>query len=352
MVKKQKVFLLAILLLLSLTVINCVNFKDSEKPVAVEDFPNPFKQNERLGRGVNVLFEYLGWQGWRTLEEGDLQLIKEAGFDAVRIPIKWSAFASSDAPYNIEPSFFKSVDHVVELALFSGLVAVINIQAYHEFDENPTEHKGRFLAIWEQIADHYKTYPGDLFFDVKNEPHGKFNSDPSLWNQIQNEVIEIMRKTNPNRTIIVGPVFWNNIKYLDKLELPEDDRNLIVTFHFYEPVEVTHQGADWLEGSEEWLGTTWTGTPEEKQFIIQKFDKAVHWAKSNNRPLYLGEFGVYYEADLQTRVNYISFVREHAEELGISWVFWEFFCYTFGIYDGVKKSWNKPLLEAFIPPED
>ena len=46
--------------------------------------------------------------------------------------------------------------------------------------------------------------------------------------------------------MVVGPPMWNGIGYLDKLELPEADRNIVVTVHYYEPFPFTHQGAPWM----------------------------------------------------------------------------------------------------------
>jgi hypothetical protein len=43
------------------------------------------------------------------------------------------------------------------------------------------------------------------------------------------EAIKIVRRTNPKREIVVGPVGWNGINDLTSLELPKDDKHLIVT---------------------------------------------------------------------------------------------------------------------------
>jgi aryl-phospho-beta-D-glucosidase BglC (GH1 family) len=40
-------------------------------------------------------------------------VIKEAGFNSVRIPIRWSAHASTAAPYDIETDFFRRVDWAI-----------------------------------------------------------------------------------------------------------------------------------------------------------------------------------------------------------------------------------------------
>ena len=53
---------------------------------------------------------------------------------------------------------------------------------------------------------------------------------------------------------MIGPGQWNSISGLKSLQLPEDDQNLIITVHYYLPFEFTHQGAEWVNGSDAWLG--------------------------------------------------------------------------------------------------
>ena len=65
-----------------------------------------------------------------------------------------------------------------------------------------------------------------------------------MINPIFAGTIEQIRQTNPERTIFVGPGRWNSISELPELRLPDDDDNLIVTVHNYEPFYFTHQGAD------------------------------------------------------------------------------------------------------------
>jgi len=236
---------------------------DTPTPDAVD----PFAQNARLGRGVNLGNALEGPQegDWGvTLQEEYFQLIKIAGFDAVRIPIRWSTHAAEAAPYTIAPSFFERVDWAIERSLSRELVTVVNVHHYEEIMQNPAAHEERLLALWEQIADHYKAYPADLIFEVLNEPSGELESDE--WNRLLVKAISTIRQTNPNRTIIVGPAGWNGIDSLDSLELPEDG-NLIVTVHYYLPMKFTHQGASWAADSNEWLGTKWIGSEEEKKAV-------------------------------------------------------------------------------------
>ncbi len=332
--------------------------KNSDSKKSSDDFPfkppsnevlDPFVQNRLLARSVNLgnALEAPHEGEWGvTLQTEYFQLIKSAGFTAVRIPIKWSGHAMATAPYTIEPSFFARVDWAVAQALTQGLAPVINIHHYDEIMQNPQQHKDRFLGLWQQIAAHYQKYPDELMFELLNEPNS--NLTAPIWNQFLSEAIQVVRKTNAYRTLIVGPANWNNIAALSTLALPDSDRNIIVTFHYYNPFQFTHQGAEWVSGSDAWLGTTWTGTLAQRQMIMNEFAQAESWAKSKNRPLFMGEFGAYSKADLNSRYQWTYFVAREAEQRNMSWAYWEF-CAGFGIYDPVAKKWNETLLKALIP---
>jgi len=314
---------------------------------------DPFRQNTFLARGINLgnALEAPKDEDWGvTLKEQYFQLIKDAGFNSVRIPVRWSAYALMDEPFTIEKSFFKRVDGAVESAISKGLYVVLNIHHYQELYDDPIGHKQRYLAIWKQIAEHYKDYPQILLFEFLNEPCKNLKAD--LWNQLIKETIIIVRKSNPKRTLVIGPANWNSVDSLDKLELPSQDRNIIVTFHYYSPFKFTHQGAVWAgEHTKQWTGTKWTGSNDEKKAVIDHFDKAFQWSKTNNRPIYLGEFGAYNKADMTSRALWTEFVARQAEKRGFSWAYWEF-CAGFGVYNRSRNDWNYPLLNALIPPKE
>ena len=230
---------------------------------------------------------------------------------------------------------------------FQKLRVILNIHHYMEIHENPTEHKQRYLALWKQISEHYKDYPDSLLFEFLNEPCKNLESEQ--WNQFVKETLNIIRQTNPYRIVVVGPTHYNNIDYLNELKLPDEDRNIIVTCHYYRPMEFTHQGASWAgDKATNWIGTKWTGAPEEKQAVTKDFDKVLTWSKNNNRPIYIGEFGAYSKADMASRVLWTEFVAREAERRGFSWAYWEF-CSGFGVYDQTRNDWNYALLRALIP---
>ena len=79
--------------------------------------------------------------------------------------------------------------------------------------------------------------------ELLNEP--KDAATTEVVNPIFAETIQQIRQIAPRRTIFVGPGRWNSVAELTKLRLPDDDQNLIVTVHNYDPFYFTHQGADW-----------------------------------------------------------------------------------------------------------
>src|SRR5262245_27765696 len=313
------------------------------EPVPKKDID---EANRRLGRGMNLgnALEAPREGEWGlTLEEDFFERVQKAGFRSVRIPIRWSAHAAAAAPFTIEPAFFKRVDWAIAEALKRDLAVVINVHHFDELFRDPDRHEAKLLALWKQIAERYRTQPGQVVFELLNEPHDKLTDQ--RWNDMIPKLLEVVRATNPERAVIVGPGHWNGINSLEALRLPEKDRRLIVTVHYYSPLEFTHQDASWVPGSKKWKGRTWKGTDKELEELRRQFAKAADWGKKHDRPLFLGEFGAYSAADMESRALWTRAVAREAEKHGMSWAYWEFAA-GFGAYDRKAKAWRLPLLNA------
>ncbi len=325
--------------------------KDSSTPMSPENEtpPDAFTQNARLGRGLNLgnALEAPNEGEWGvTLRSEYFDWIKSAGFNSVRIPIRWSAHTAANAPYLLDTNFLAQVDWAIAQALARNLAVVINMHHYEEIMQNPAAEKAKFLSLWEQLANHYRTQSSAVFFELLNEPNA--NLTPVLWNQNLQEALALIRQTNPARTVIVGPGNWYNIFSLNSLVLPADDENLIVAVHYYNPFSFTHQGAEWVPGSNAWLGTQWAGTLAEQQAVQREFAQAANWSAAHNRPMNLGEFGAYSKADMDSRARWTAFVARTAEAHNMSWHYWEFIS-GFGVYNAAARDWNYGLLNALVP---
>jgi endoglucanase len=307
-----------------------------------------YAAHKKLGRAINLgnALEAPKEGAWGvTLKPEYFKAVKAAGFDTVRLPVKWSAHATAEAPYTIEPTFAARVDWAVDQALANGLNIIVNVHHYGEMDTDPDRHLPRLVGLWEQIAARYQDRSAGVYFELLNEPHDKLVG--AKWNAAIPPLLRAVRKTNPTRPVIVGPGQWNAIRALDPLTLPEDDRHLILTVHFYDPFQFTHQGASWVKGADRWKGRKWTGSDAEMAAIRQPFEKAASWAKKHGRPVFLGEFGAYQAADMDSRARWTRAVVREAEKLGFSWAYWEF-CSGFGAYDPKADAWRGPLKTALL----
>jgi aryl-phospho-beta-D-glucosidase BglC (GH1 family) len=107
-----------------------------------------FHYNRLLGRGINLGNALDGPHegAWGvTLKADYFRLIRKAGFNSVRIPIRWSTHASTAAPYDIETGFFQRVDWAIGQALPRNLTAVINVHHYEEMNQDPVRNLPRLL---------------------------------------------------------------------------------------------------------------------------------------------------------------------------------------------------------------
>jgi endoglucanase len=319
---------------------------------AADRSSDPFFQHLKpaFGRGINLgnALDAPQEGAWGvTLHESYFEAIHAAGFDSVRIPVRWSTHAETTAPYKIEPKFFDRVDWAINQALKQKLIPIVNVHHYLELMEEPDKHRERYLALWQQIAVRYKDYPSTLAFELLNEPNGKLTAEK--WNKLLREALAIVRQSNPTREVVIGPVNWNGIDKLHTLDLPKEDRHLTATVHYYHPMPFTHQGADWAgPESKKWLGTKWTGTEAEQKAVMRDLDTAIAWGIQFRRPMYLGEFGAYGKADMESRARWTRFVADGAIKRKMGFAYWEF-CSGFGAYDAGKNQWREPLKEALVP---
>jgi endoglucanase len=300
-----------------------------------------------LGRGINFgnALDAPAGEGVRRfpLLERHFDEVRAAGFDTIRLPVNWAAHARPNPPYSIDPGFFGRVDRAVDEVLRRGLNAVINIHHYHELNEAPGEHAARFVALWRQIAPHFADRGERLYFELLNEPRAAMTAE--RWNALAPRALAAVRESNPERTVIVGSARMNDIEALPELRLPDDGR-LMATVHYYAPMEFTHQGAPWVEGSARWQGTSW-GAAGEYNAVRRDLDKAAAWAERHAVPLFLGEFGTYEKADPAARVRWTGSVRQESERLGVGWAYWDF-ATDFGAYDLGAGTWREPLRKALL----
>jgi endoglucanase len=273
--------------------------------------------------------------GGRKIADDDFEIIAKAGFNTIRLPVRWSTHAENKPPYTIDASFMARVKHIVGNARAAGLNVILNSHHFEEIHSDPSDANiAKLAGMWTQIAATFADQPTDkLWFEIENEPHDKFNDSNLL--KVLNPALAEIRKTNPDRPVIIGGEFWSGINSLKTLKLP-DDPNIIPTFHYYDPFNFTHQGATWVDNPPP-MGRTY-GTAEDERNLKADVQKIRDYIKKTGKTPFMGEFGANGPIPLYERVKYMLTVRRAFDEVGIGMCVWGF-TNTFPIYDSDKKDW-------------
>ena len=359
-----------------------ITLKLHARAVTPPGFKTPKKQaadtpahhaNAKLKRGVNLgnCWEAPPGGGWKIqYTADDIDLIATQGFDHIRVPVAWHHFIENGA---IRTSHLDELQPVLKRAREKNLRILLN---WHHFDDlcrQPETHRAAFAAGWKLVSRHFKDWPDTLIFELLNEPHDKLDGD--IMGSIYRDAIDVIRATNPQRTIMVNPSHWATVGALDRLVLPDDDDRIIVSIHCYEPFQFTHQDAGWanLTGLR---GIVYPGPPSTPLSLPDSFkdradivawveayntrrgetnpcsaavigrllDDAVAWSQHYGRPIHLGEFGAYRVADDQSRERYAADVRRAAEKRNLPWAMWDWKA-GFAYWDAQA---GKPLLREAL----
>jgi endoglucanase len=297
--------------------------------------PFPMRRGVNLGNALEAPNE--GEWGYR-IEEAHLGAIKDAGFDGVRVPVRWDAHFIDDAG-TINPSFFARVDQIIDQALAADLRVQLDLHHYDALVQGGLRapHQNRFLSIWSQIAQRYRQLPNTLMFEPFNEPNGR-QWDGRALIDLQRHVTDLIRGHSPERMIVLGPSNWQNIDALRDWRPPEGD-NIAVSAHYYEPHAFTHQNAEWLGDDAPTFDRDWGAAADRRQ-VRDHIGQAARWAREHGYALQLGEFGVNGAVPVQQRAAWTRAVREACETEGVGWCVWDF--------AGAFPIWDRET-RAFIP---
>jgi endoglucanase len=310
----------------------------------------------RLGPGVNFgnMFDAPQEGAWNVRYDPTyLDAVKNAGFEHIRLPVRFSNHASLDAAAELDEAFVCRIDGVIDHAIQVGLSVVMDVHHYRQIDGDtldpgealvdPNVVDQRLVNIWRQLGARYQQRSNRLVFELYNEPHNRLT--PDKWNALAPQLLAAVRETNPDRAVMVGGTSWYNADGLATFELPVDP-NLLLTVHDYDPFQFTFQGS-YIDGSAAWLGTTCCDA-DQQHTIDASLDIAANFGAAHGVPVYLGEFGSSEAADEASRVTYTRHLRTAAEARDMPWAIWSLL--NNAIYDARAHAFHADLLDALLGP--
>ena len=265
-----------------------------------------------------------GWNNPKA-EEYYFDLYKEAGFQCVRIPVRWDNYTGKTSPYEITDYWLNRIEQVVDWGLERGLFIVIN--AHHEewikSDYSET-NQARFDSIWSQIAERFKNKSEKLLFEIINEPYGLTRTQND---DLHAGALSVIRKTNPTRLVIFQGHNWGGSEELITAAIPEDNY-LIGSFHSYDPYLFG------LEGQGTW------GSSADYNELDRKFKAVADWSAEKNIPVFLGEYGALNKGDYNSRMRHYRAYLELSYKYGFTPVAWDDGG-DFRIMERQQHDWNE-----------
>lgn len=337
--------------LILLLVFSC----SSEKPEIEEhvDFPD-----FRIHRGTNIA-HWLSQSTRRGTDRAafftrkDIAFIDSVGFDHIRLPVDEEQLW--DEAGNRHEDAFGLLRECLRWCKDAGLRVVLDLHILrsHHFneDEKPLwtdrAEQDKFIALWKDLSSAVGEWPtGMLAYEFMNEPVA---DDPEQWNDLLARVRDSIRSWEPERVLVIGSNRWQSASTFDQLEVPPDDRNIMLSFHFYEPFYLTHTGASWTELKDFQGEVNYPGqivvdgrSPEEQRVynrdtLERMMQKPLHLADSLDLPLYCGEFGVIEKAPRQAAVEWYKDMVAIFEKHDIAYANWNYKAGSFGIVDANIK---------------
>ncbi|MCR9079421.1 MAG: glycoside hydrolase family 5 protein [Hyphomonadaceae bacterium] len=298
----------------------------------------PISKCMNLGSALEADFE--GQWGY-VVRRSDLVRIKRAGFDTIRLPVRWSSHADQEKPYTIDPELLARVDQIVGWAEQIGLNIIVNVHHFSGLSRNPNQHEPRLEGIWDQLATHYAGAGEFLIFETINEPHSEMTV--ARTDAINVRLLQRIRQDHPHRWVIIGTADWGQLEGLQASE-PDFAERVILTFHEYQPFDFTHQGAPWTDREE--TGLKW-GARTDVAEMMQRLDAAQAIQSSTGMPVFVGEFGVFRNVPVKQRARWTETLREGIEARGMSWCYWDF-AGDLKVYDIEAEAWIPELKAALL----
>ena len=323
-----------------------------------------------LSRGVNITgwFRFPASRDPATLRAwlSDMAMVdlKSAGFTFVRLAIDPAIIDGS-------PMRGALIEQIRRLQRHGLAVVVSPHPVGWAIDTNPAD-RAKLAAFWADLAPALRALPSALTFpELVNEP--VFHNDAASWAQLQESLRATIRAALPNVTIVLTGNDWGSIAGLLALT-PSTDPNIVYSFHFYDPTELTtlaayRPGLDTAALARlpfpetdpiacRTIGTTssdtttrdlilfWCATTWDAAHVRANLLRAVSWAKRHDVTLLAGEFGASIALNAPARLAWLSLVRETCAENGIGWALWG--------YDDVmgfnirRPPENKPRLDRSV----
>ncbi len=303
-------------------------------------------------------------------QEKDVKLIKDLGFDHIRLPI--DEVQMWDENLVRHDDAFKLLTNCLDWCAKYQLKVIVDLHIirshYFNADVKPLwtdpKEQEKFYKIWTDLSSALKSYPvSDVAYELMNEAVA---DDPEQWNQLVAHTMTTLRALEPDRVIVIGSNRWQSASTFDVLKVP-DDKNIILSFHFYEPFFLTHHHASWaflrdytgpvhypgelltkaefdaLPAAQQAIAKDYVGQVWNRDKLEQMMQLPLKKAKELGLQLYCGEYGVIEDAPEADGLRWYNDMISIFNKNNIASANWNYKSDQFGLIKG-----NSAKREAMI----
>jgi len=278
-------------------------------------------------------------------KESDFSIIKELGFNFVRLPMSYKCWSEENNWYQLKEKHLKEIDQAVDFGRQYGIHVSVNfhrspgytindmhfLPQYKErtsiWDDEETQKACAFH--WRHFAVRYKGIPNSrLSFNLFNEPMG---TTEEKHDKVIRYLVNEIRQIDPNRLIAIdGYDFKPSTNLLD-LRIAQCARG-------YTPGAVTHYKASWSTGNDNypsWPMKDGNGILWDRKRLEEHF-KPWKDIESKGAGVYVGEFGVYNQTPHDVTLAFLKDNLEIWKHNDWGWAMW---CFrgSFGIFNSGRK---------------
>ena len=247
----KRLFSAALLLLAIMTSTQAATFQ-AKRGIAMDiwvTWPNQDQWSD-----PKVVLPFPEWR--KTVGAAELQKLKDAGLDFIRIPIDPAVFLAEESTA-LRDQLFNEVNTSIDLAQSIGLKVIVDA---HFIPKGPARTIGTdevladpalfeaYLAFIRTLAGTIKDRdPSQVALEIFNEPTNDCDeAGTNNWPQMLKQSFAAARASAINLTLILSGSCWGGAEGLVRLKASDySDDNLMWSFHSYDPFIITHQGASW-----------------------------------------------------------------------------------------------------------
>jgi endoglucanase len=273
-----------------------------------------------LGWNLGNTFDCFGT--WKEIETPDDQItmwgnvvpteemvvtIKKYGFKTVRFPVTWMNFMDDSG--KVSEEWMSRVKEVVDWIIKAGMYCILNV--HHDgvagnWLAEGTKVQKKYVTLWTQIANEFKSYDDHLILESMNEVEYKSGNDFDFKTLVTltQAFVDTVRGTgenNADRLLLISGMNTNLEQTCSSgYQMPTDKANkLAISIHYYLPPQFTVESDKnpwtWTDDQgvvHEITPMTKWGSESDYKEMVTNFETMKKAFADKGIPVILGEVGV------------------------------------------------------------